>query len=364
MAMSPLHAQPATATRTAPISSRPALRAFIDSLAQATIDSGKVAGMTIAVVQGRDTIAIKGYGKANLELNVPMKADAIFEIGSLTKQFTGAAVMQLAEQGKLQLDDDITRYLSFNTGGRKVTLRRLLDHTSGVPNYTDWKEFTSFAPLELPRDTLLRMMEARPFDFEPGTRSKYNNSAFFIMGLVIEKVSGQPYGEYVKQHLFTPAGMVSAHYCSERDVFPGKTSGYEWGGKALVQHSPLRHTWPYAAGSLCANAVDMVKWNETLHRTTRLMSAATYQDMMTPDTLNDGKRITYAKGLGQSVMFGHRVYTHSGGIFGWTTHGLYFPDNALSVIVFFNTSGLVPPGSLATRIAEAVLGPKPAAPAK
>jgi CubicO group peptidase (beta-lactamase class C family) len=346
----------------APMSPRTALIAFIDSVAMAPIVAGQVSGIGIAVVRGNDTLIVKGYGKANLELDVPMAPNAIFEIGSITKQFTGVAIMQLVEQGKLSLDDEITKYVNIDVKGRRVTIRRLLDHTSGMPNYTDFPEFGLLMAHELPRDTLLRLIEKRPFDFEPGERERYNNSAFFLLGLVIEKVSGEPYVDYVQRHLFTPAGMTSASYCSERDVRRGKTSGYEWDAKrkTLVQHSALSHVWPYAAGSLCSSTADIVRWNGVLHRTNTLLKPSTYTQFMTPDTLNSGKRIAYSKGLGQRELFGQRVYAHSGGINGWTTHNMYFPGEQLSVVVFFNTSGLVAPGGVANRIAEAVLGSNPA----
>lgn len=346
-----------------PIASRSALMAYIDSVATAPVVAGQVSGVAVAVVRGTDTIALKGYGKANLELDVPVAANAIFEIGSISKQFTGAAIMQLVEQGKLSLDDEITKYVRIDLKGRRVTIRRLLDHTSGVPSYTEFPEFETLAAHQLPRDTLLRLIEKHPFDFEPGEKEKYNNSAFFLLGLVIEKLSGETYADYVQRHLFTPAGMTSAHYCSERDVRRGKTSGYEWDDKrqTLVQRTPLSHVWPYAAGSLCSNTADIVRWNSTLHRTTTLMKPTTYAQFMTPDTLNNGKRIAYSKGLGQREQFGRRAYAHSGGINGWTTYNVYFPDEQLSVVVFFNTAGPTSPGGVATRIAEAVLGSTPSA---
>lgn len=349
----PLHAQ-------AP--SRAALVARIDSIMGAPIAAGQVVGASIAVVRGRDTIAVKGYGLANIELSVPTPPGAIYEIGSVTKQFTGAAIMQLAEKGKLSLDDDVSKYLpDFDTKGRRISLRRLLDHTSGIRSYTEIPEGRSIFPMSLPRDTLLRIVEKGPYNFEPGEEQIYNNSAFFLAGLVVEKVSGMPYGEYVQRHLFEPAGMKDAHYCSDVEVRPRKTTGYDWGGKGPVQKRPLSHTWPYAAGSLCATATDLVAWNEALHRTRRILGAATYQEMITPDTLNDGTRVGYAKGLALTPVAGHPSLHHGGGINGWTSDNLYFPAESLSVVVLYNTSGPSGPGEAARAIAEAILGRVPVA---
>lgn len=336
-----------------------ALRTRIDSLVNAPIKAGQVVGASVAVVKGRDTILVKGYGKANVELDVatPVAGTAIYEIGSITKQFTGAAIMQLVEQGKVSLDDDVTKYLpTFKTGGRKVTLRRLLDHSSGMRSYTEIAAARSFFPLQLPRDTMLRVVESQPWDFEPGEEQIYNNSAFFLVGLVIEKVSGMPYGEYVRKNLFDRAGMPDAHYCSETAIKRGKTSGYDFDASGPIQKRPLSHQWPYAAGSLCMTVRDLVAWNEALHRTNKILSAASYKEMIRPDTLNDGYRVGYAKGLSLTPVLGHPSLHHGGGINGWTTENMYFPAESLSVIVFYNTSGPSGPSEVAEAIVRAMLG--------
>ncbi len=337
---------------------RDALAARIDSIVQAPIARGQVVGASIAIVRGADTIALKGYGRANLELDVRTPPGAIYEIGSVTKQFTGAAILQLAEQGKLSLDDDVTKYVpQFNTRGRRVTIRRLLDHSSGIRGYTEMPEAASIFPLVLPRDTLLRLMEKYPYDFEPGEDASYNNSAFFLAGLVIEKASGMSYADYVQRHLFQPAGMPASHYCSEVEVRPGKTSGYDWGGtRGAIQKRPLSHQWPYAAGSLCSTPRDLVAWNAALHRSTRVLSAGAYRELLATDTLNDGTRMRYAKGLAFTPIHGHRAIHHGGGINGWTASNLYFPDESLSVVVLYNTSGPSNPSEAAQAIARAVLG--------
>jgi len=340
---------------------RAALAARIDSIVQAPIARGQVVGASIAVVRGADTIVARGYGKANLELNVPTPPGAIYEIGSVTKQFTGAAIMQLVEQGKLSLDDDVTKYVpQFNTRGRRIAIRRLLDHTSGIRGYTEMPEAATVFPLTLPRDTLVRLMEKYPYDFEPGEEGIYNNSAFFLAGLVIEKVSGMSYAEYVQRHLFEPAGMTASHYCSEVDVRPLKTTGYDWGGaKGAIQKRPLSHTWPYAAGSLCSTPRDLVAWNAALHRSARIVGPAAYRELTSTDTLNDGTRMRYAKGLAFTPMVGHPAIHHGGGINGWTAYNLYVPAESLSVVVLYNTSGPSNPAEAAEAIATAVLGAVP-----
>lgn len=341
-----------------------ALVARIDSIVEAPIKAGKVVGASVAVVKGRDTIVAKAYGLANLELDVPTPPNAIYEIGSVTKQFTGAAIMQLVEQGKISLDDDIKKYLpTYNTQGRKIVIRQLLDHTSGIKGYTEIPEFRQFGAYRLSRDTLIGLFSKKPFDFEPGDEEIYNNSAFYLAGLIIEKVSGQSYEDYVQKNLFDRAGMTHSHYCSESKVYKNKVSGYDSDSAGPVLKGPLSHIWPYAAGSLCASALDLVRWNEALHREGKILGAAAYQTFITPDKLNDGTTIGYAKGIATYDRLGRRALHHGGGINGFLSQNTYFPNDSLSVVVLFNTAGPGSPDAAAQKIAEVVLG-APASAAK
>ncbi len=338
---------------------REALVKSIDSIVSAPITAGKVVGASIAVVKGRDTIAVQGFGRANYELNVPTPTRATYEIGSVTKQFTAAAIMQLVEQGKLSLDDDVTKYVKFNTQGHKVSVRRLLNHSSGIKGYTEIPEFGEVVARRLPRDTLLRIVEKKPFEFEPGDDETYNNTAFFLAGLVIEKVSGMSYADYVQQNLFDKAGMKDAHYCSDVKIHMGKVTGYDSDSAGPTVKGPLSHTWPYAAGSLCSSAIDLVAWNEALHQKGTILGPQAYQEFITPGMLNDSTRLGYANGLAVYPRLGRRALHHGGGINGFLSENLYFPDDSLSVVVLFNTAGPGSPDEAAEAIAEAVLGKAP-----
>lgn len=346
-------ATPAAAQR----SDRAATVAAIDSIARDALKDGRAAGLAVAVVRGRDTLLLKGYGFADLELDVPTPDRAVYEIGSMTKQFTAAAVLQLAEQGKLSLDDEITKYLpTYPTQGRRVTVRRLLDHTSGIRSYTEIASFGRIAGRTLPRDTLVAMFAAEPFDFEPGEAAIYNNSAYFLLGLIVEKASGMPYGDYVKANLFDRAGMADSFYCSNSRVVKRRAHGYQFAGtNGLVRPQPVDHTWPYAAGSLCSTAADLVAWNQALHGG-RILSPASYRELIAPGTLNDGTRLRYAKGLALSDVAGHRAIHHGGAIPGFLSSGIYFPEDSLLVVVLANTTGPVSPDDVSEAIAARVLG--------
>jgi CubicO group peptidase (beta-lactamase class C family) len=345
---------PAGVAAQAPTRTR--LVATLDSLASAHVADPLVAGASVAVVHRGDTLLLGGYGVADLEWSVPTPVDAVFELGSITKQFTAAAVLRLAEQGKLDLDADLTTYLpDYDTRGRRIPLRRLLDHTSGIKGYTEMPAFGEIVMRELPRDSLVARFEAEPLEFEPGTAQIYNNSAYFLLGLIIEKVSGQSYESYVQEHFFDVLGMSRSSYCDQDAVVPRRAHGYDQGPGGLQQKGYLNHLWPYAAGSLCSTAGDMVKWNQALHGG-RVVSAASYQDMITPDPLVDGTSIRYGMGLGVRDDNGRRAITHGGGINGFLSDGWYYPDEDLTVVVLQNTAGQRGPGLLARGLIEAVIG--------
>lgn len=346
-------------------SDRHALVHTIDSIATAPIEAGQAAGMSIAVVRGSDEIVLKGYGRADLELDVPTPERAVYEIGSVTKQFTAVAILQLQERGLLSLDDPLTDYLpDYPTQGHRITIRRLLDHTSGIKGYTEMPGFWStLATRELPRDSLVAMFSAEPFDFPPGEAMTYNNSAYFLLGLIIEKASGQPYEEYITEHLFEPAGMDDSRYCSQSDIILRRARGYQWSQGGLQRAPYLDHTWPYAAGSICSTVSDLVTWNRALHlNQVSLLSAAAYEELITPGTLNDGTRLRYAKGLTLMEPGGRKMISHGGGIFGFVSESRYFPDEDLIIVVLINSTGPASPGPIATAIEQAVLGERRARP--
>ncbi|MEO6447367.1 MAG: serine hydrolase domain-containing protein [Gemmatimonadaceae bacterium] len=330
--------------------------AAIDSVVASFLKDGRAAGMSIAVMKGSDTLALKGYGKADLELDVPTPARAVYEIGSVTKQFTAAAVLQLQDDGKLKLDDDITRYLpDYPTQGHRVTIRRLLDHTSGIKGYTEIPRFGAIMSRKLPRDSLVALFKDEKFDFAPGEAEVYNNSAYFLAGLIIEKASGMSYADYVKQTFFDKVGMADSRYCSESAIIPRKAHGYDMGPTGLQNKGYIVHTYPYAAGSLCSTAGDLLAWNLTLHGG-KVLSPAAYQELITPGTLNDGTRLRYAKGLAVHTFRGHRTIEHGGGINGYLSESAWFPDEDAVIVVLINSAGPVSPNDVTGALADAVFG--------
>lgn len=336
------------------------LAAAVDTrIAAATRGGGPFAGMTVLVIGARDTLLNKTYGKADLELDVPTPDRAVYEIASVTKQFTGAAILLLQEQGKLSLDDELTKYLpNYPTQGHRVTLRHLLAHTSGIKGFrTTDPEFMAIMAQSLPRDTLLAIYGRKPFDFAPGSKESYSNTGYVLLGHVIEKASGMSYESYVKQHLLDKAGMLDSRYCSNTEIVPRRARGYDVVKGALKPSPYLDHRWGFAAGSLCSTAGDVARWTQALHGG-KILSPASYKEMMEPSTLNDGTKLRYTKGLQLLDVSGHRMIGHGGGVYGFTAAVGYLPDDSLTIVTLMNTRGPFTASEAAIALLRAVLGDK------
>jgi len=330
--------------------------AAIDEIMMAPVREGQIAGASVAVVQDGETVAIRGYGWANVELRVPTPENAMYEIGSVTKQFTSVGLLQMQEQGLVDLDADMAEYLpDFPTQGNRITVRELLDHTSGIRGYTEMAEARPYFVRRVPRDSLLALIAAHPFDFATGEHEIYNNSAFYLAGMILEDASGMSYEDYVEQQIFAPLGMARSHYCSETEIHEGKVTGYDVGEDGLVHKGFIVHNVPFAAGSLCSSAGDLATWLGALHGG-EVLTDESYAQLVEPGDLNDGTKLRYALGIAVSDIMGHRAIHHGGGINGFLTESLYLPDQDLAVVVLVNTAGPPGPGDLARQIIEAMVG--------
>jgi CubicO group peptidase (beta-lactamase class C family) len=354
---SPLGAQqPFAEVPVAPAATRVELVLRLDSLSSALLAAGTAVGVQVAVMRGGDTLLLRGYGLADREARRATTLDQRFRIGSVTKQFTAAAVMRLAERGKLSLDDDLSRWVpEFPLQGHHVTLRQLLNHTSGIPNYTESPVEEARAADDMTPLEVVGLVARDTFAFVPGTRLSYTNTGYALLGLVIERASGLPYAEYVRRELFAPLGLRHTSYC------PSRPRGAEWASGyaphddgVIVSAEYLSMTHPYAAGALCSTVGDLVAWQHAL-AAGRVVSPGSYARMTTPETLASGERLTYGYGLVVIQYHGHRLIMHEGGINGFSASLLRFPDDSLDVVVLCNTerSGS---GVLAQNLARAVLG--------
>jgi CubicO group peptidase (beta-lactamase class C family) len=329
----------------------------LDSLAGSGVLENRAAGIVAAVVKGNDTLLLKGYGKADVEWNIAMPVDAMFEIGSITKQFTAVSILQLRDEGKLSLDDEMTKWLpDFDMRGNTVTIRRLLDHTSGIKGLTEMPEFGNLASnSRFPRDSAYALIKRYPFEFRTGEAQIYNNSAFWLLGLVVEKASGMTYENYIEKKLFEPLGMKRSMYCNSSENVERRAHGYQV-QNGQVRRAPTNvHTWPFSAGSICSTAADLVTWLKALHGG-KVLSAKSYAEMTTPAKLNDGTVLGYGMGIGVGKdIRGLNFIGHGGSIDGFTSEATWYPDAQAAIVVLMNSNGNIDPGAVAGELAAELL---------
>jgi D-alanyl-D-alanine carboxypeptidase len=336
-------------------------RARIDSLVNAEVSGTPIAGLAIAVVKGRDTLVMRGYGFADIENEVPATPAHVFRIGSVTKQFTSSAIMQLVEQGRLSLEDTLGALLpNMPASWRKVTLRQLLNHTSGIPSYTSTPRWQPRWRDDVAVDSLLGFVSGDTMNFAAGSQFRYNNTGYVLLGMIVEKTSGQPYARYVEDSFSKPLGLTGTMYCTARPIIKRRAQGYERQGKQLVNAEYLSMTHPHAAGALCSTVRDLIKWNDALHRGV-VVKPASLGLMATPVS-GAAATARYGFGLGLDTLSGHRRVAHGGGIHGFQSMLAHYPDDGLTVAVLSNSTP-APVGRIATNIARIVLGlPVEAAP--
>ena len=314
---------------------RPADVGRMEQVVRSYVDSKRFMGSVLVARDGR-VLLDKGYGYADLEWNIPNDPDTIFRLGSVTKQFTAAAILLLEERGKLKASDPVSVYLpDAPAAWAKITIFNLLTHTSGIPNYTEFADFPRTEPFPTTPAQLVARFEAKPLDFQPGEKWAYSNSNYALLGLLIEKVSGQSYRDFLQQNIFTPLKMSHSGYDSNAAIIPHRASGYAPGPNGPQHAGYTDMTIPYAAGALYSTTRDLRLWEEALYGG-KLLSAASLKKMTTPFLSG------YALGLFAGQNGGHAVFSHSGGIEGFNTYLAYYPDEKMIVAVLGNLNGDAP----------------------
>lgn len=312
-------------------------------------------GAAVIVTKDGKPIYRKAFGLANVELNVAVKPEHVFRIGSVTKQFTAVAILMLMEEGKLSLTDDITRFLpDYPTKGKRITIEHLLTHTSGIKSYTGMSEWMPLWRKDMTLTELIDLFKGQPLDFEPGTKWLYNNSGYVLLGAIIEKASGQLYADFLKTRIFDPLGMKHTMVDETERIIAGRAAGYDKTPDGYRNATYLSMTQPHAAGALVSTVDDLAKWDAALY-TEKLLKQSTLLKAWTPYILTDGKSTGYGYGWMLGTYEGHRVVEHGGGIHGFTSNGIRFPDERLYVAVLTNN----PPSNadnLAIRLAGIALG--------
>jgi CubicO group peptidase (beta-lactamase class C family) len=296
-------------------------------------------GAAVIVVRDGKTVLRKGYGLANVELSVPIAPEMVFRIGSVTKQFTAAAILKLVEAGKLSLSDEIGRFLpDYPARGRRITVEQLLNHTSGIRSLTGMPTWSSHTREDWTPAQLIAFFQSEPLDFEPGTGWKYNNSGYLLLGAIIEKVSGKTYEDFLAETIFRPLGMERTRYGSDAPLIAGRVAGYQRTPGGIVNASYLSMTLPYSAGSLVSTVDDLAKWQAALDKD-GLLSVESRRRMWTPVTLPDGRATRYGFGWGIWSYEGHAVVEHGGSINGFVSANMRWPDDRIYVAVLSNATG-------------------------
>ncbi|AXT55430.1 serine hydrolase [Aquimarina sp. MMG015] len=293
-------------------------------------------GISILVAKNGKPIYRKAFGKANLELEVPLKPENVFEIGSITKQFTAVAILMLEEQGKLKIDDEITKYIpDYPTNGKKITVHHLLNHTSGIKSYTGMPSFMKSARTDMTPTELIDVFKNEPMDFDPGEEFRYNNSGYILLGYIIEVVTKDTYENFIEKNIFQKIGMNSSYYGSTSELIKNRAYGYKQNEDAFLNADYLSLTLPYAAGSLMSTVDDLLKWQNAISANT-FIKRSSLEKAINGSKLNSGEEIDYGYGWSKTIIQESKGYAHSGGIFGYTTNGIFLENENVYVIGLTN----------------------------
>lgn len=310
--------------------------ARMEQIVQSYVTAGTFMG-TVLVARDGNVVLDKAYGMANLELDVPNTPDTKFRLGSITKQFTAASILLLEERGKLKIDDRVKTYLpDAPASWDRITVRNLLTHTSGIPNFTSLSDYNTIKLTSRSAAAAVAAVRDRPLDFGPGEQYSYSNTGYVALGDIIEKVSGQSYEAFLQENIFTPVGMKDSGYDSNTAVIKHRASGYNrLPNGRYVNSGYINMTIPHAAGALYSTTRDLLKWEQALFAG-KVVTKASLERMTTPFK-ND-----YAFGLVSSTNKGRRVIAHDGGIDGFNTSMVYYPETKTVVVALSNVAGNVP----------------------
>jgi CubicO group peptidase (beta-lactamase class C family) len=311
------------------------IAAKVDEHVKSVMEKQNIPGISVAIVKNGQIAHAKGYGYANLEHQVPVKPETVFHTASVGKQFTATAVMMLVEEGKINLDEKIGTYLGMvPESWKNTTVRHLLTHTSGMTTYP--KDFNYRR--DYTEDELLKIAMDTPTAFQPGDNWEYSNLGYVTLGVLIRKVSGKFYGDFLQERIFRPLGMPTVRLYSERDLIPNRAAGYILVNDVIKNQAWISPTINATAdGGLYLSALDLSKWDAALY-SEKLLKKASLDKMWTRVTLNNGKRFEYGFAWEVRNINGHRVVDHNGAWQGFNAYIGRFVDDKLTVIVLVNRS--------------------------
>lgn len=347
---------------TTPLATAQTATPAIDQYVQSEMARQHIPGLALGIYRDGQVIKAQGYGLSNVELNVPVKPETIFQSGSVGKQFTATAVMMVVEEGKIGLDDPISKYFPDAPAfWQNIKIKNLLSHTSGLSEYESDDKTKPGGPINLradyTEDSLVKIIETFPMEFQPGAKWAYRNTNYVLLGMIIHKITGKFYGDFLQERIFRPLGMTSTRIISEADIIPNRSAGYR-----LVKGELKNQEWvsPFfnttADGALYFNVLDLAKWDGALY-TEKLLKKSSLDQMWTVFKLNNGKPNPENYGFAWFVeqINGHRVIQHAGSWQGFTTYIARYGDDKLTVVVLTNLdSAHSSPGKIAHHVAGLV----------
>lgn len=328
-----------------------ALGDAIDDLIKAEMEKRHVPGVAVAVVKDGRVEKVAGYGLANVELNVAVTTKTVFQIQSITKTFTSAAVLKLVEEGKLSLDDAVGKHLKdAPEAWKEITLRHLLSHTSGIKDFIN--EPTASLRIEVMEAEVLKATSPRALNFAAGEKYAYSNTNYHLLAMIIRQVTGKSYGDFLKERIFDPLEMKDTRVVSLSEIIPNRASGYTWDGTRFRNGLFVAETiLSYGGGGIVSTVEDMTKWATALDGEA-LLKRSTLEDAWSGAPLNNGSKATYGLGWSLGTVNGHRFVAHGGAhMTGFTSHMVKYRDDKLSIIVLTNARNANP-----SRLARMVAG--------
>jgi CubicO group peptidase (beta-lactamase class C family) len=330
-------------------------RKQIDDIASRVLAATGVPSVSLAVVKDDQIAYLHAYGDARLDPRVAAKPEMRYSVGSISKQFTATAILMLAEEGKLSLDDPVSRFLPTLTRSNQVTIRQLLSHTSGYQDYWPQDYVPPFMLQAVTADKILDLWARKPLDFDPGTQWQYSNTNFVIAGLIVEKASGTPLLDFLRTRIFTPLHMQSVMNIDQERLGETDTKGYLRYALGPPRVAPKEGKgWLFAAGELAMPAEDLAKWDIAMLRQSLLQSAS-YRAMQTEVVLKSGLGTEYGLGIGVKKISGHRELEHSGEVSGFTAENIVLPDEHAAVVVLVNEDSSDAANDIGKQIANLIL---------
>lgn len=307
----------------------------IDSLIRTEFNNSNEPGAAFLISRNGKPLYKKAFGLANMELEVKMTPDNVFQIGSMTKQFTAIAILILEEQGKLSVNDPISKFIPDYPNGNNITISHLLTHTSGIKDFTKMKTISGIAQKEMTPKAMLDFFKDEPVDFSPGEKFEYNNSGYIVLGYLIGLTSGKTYEEFIQENIFDKIGMENSYYASDRKVIKNRAYGYHQKSYGFVNKTVINFSVPFSSGSLMSTLDDMLKWQNALNQNV-LLRPENLVKAFTNQSLNNGEKIGY--GYGWHIKNSDSILSreHGGSIFGFKSMGVYLPKKDIYVLGFSN----------------------------